>query len=736
MSDVQRGPRLLVFIVAYYAESTLTSVLQRIPAKVRDDFDCEILVVDDASEDRTYALGREYQQAHPEIRMTVLRNELNQGYGGNQKIGYTFAIERGFDFVVLLHGDGQYAPEEMPRLLEPAAGGPRRRGVRQPDDDRRSARCAGGCRSTSTSATGCSRTCRTRCCARESQRVPQRLPRLLGAGAAADPVSAQLERLPLRHRDHHPAAQRRAADRRAADPDALRRRDLLRRRRPVRQGRPADDVPAGRPRPGGVQPAPVRAAGRRATATATTTSSSATRAATSSRSTPCPTGSRVLDIGAGPGRMAQELVAKGCEVTVVDQFPAPDAPGDVEVLQQDLDDPPVFDARKYDHLLMLDVIEHLKDPEVFLEQLVDQFDYGPRTLVLTTPNVAFATQRLMLALRAVQLRQRGDPGPHAHAAVHLPQPARLLVDSGFRLREVRGVPAPWPKVLGDGALGRLAVRVNELLIRAEPDAVLLPDLRRGRLHPERRLRAGDSQSRSDCRTRIISGSALEVRRGRTAGGSSAIEAAGGSLPGRRPAGRLLAAGLCAVGAVATGAAVQVDDGYQHPLAFVWLTVAVAAVLLAVVAADPPHDRGRARPGSLPPVLVVRAGGAAVGDAAAVAGPAVRRRAGLAAVVPGRRGGRRGRGWSRSRPDAGSSGTRHLALLATHLALGVWTIRVQPAPSPMIDVFMFQRDAAAALLSGDQPVRDHLPQPVPEPGPTTGRTWSSTAGSCSGSRIRR
>ncbi|MET1074154.1 MAG: glycosyltransferase family 2 protein [Umezawaea sp.] len=121
MSD--RRPRLLVFIVAYYAESTLTSVLQRIPAKVRDDFDCEILVVDDASEDRTYALGREYQQAHPEIRMTVLRNELNQGYGGNQKIGYTFAIERGFDVVVLLHGDGQYAPEEMPRLLEPLQEG-------------------------------------------------------------------------------------------------------------------------------------------------------------------------------------------------------------------------------------------------------------------------------------------------------------------------------------------------------------------------------------------------------------------------------------------------------------------------------------------------------------------------------------------------------------------------------------------------------------------------------------
>ena len=82
-------PRLLVFVIAYYAEATFTSVLERIPRQVLEEFDCEILVVDDASEDRTFEIGREYQRAHPEIRMTVLRNEFNQGYGGNQKVGYT-----------------------------------------------------------------------------------------------------------------------------------------------------------------------------------------------------------------------------------------------------------------------------------------------------------------------------------------------------------------------------------------------------------------------------------------------------------------------------------------------------------------------------------------------------------------------------------------------------------------------------------------------------------------------
>ena len=116
-------PRLLIFVVAYYAESTLRLVLERIPAAVFDEYDCEVLVVDDGSEDGTFAIGREYKAHHPEIRMTVLRNEFNQGYGGNQKVGHTYAVTERFDFVAMLHGDGQYAPEELPRLLAPLRDG-------------------------------------------------------------------------------------------------------------------------------------------------------------------------------------------------------------------------------------------------------------------------------------------------------------------------------------------------------------------------------------------------------------------------------------------------------------------------------------------------------------------------------------------------------------------------------------------------------------------------------------
>jgi hypothetical protein len=41
----------------------------------------------------------------------------------------------------------------------------------------------------------------------------------------------------------------------------------------------------------------------------------------------------------------------------------------------------------------------------------------------------------------------------------------LLRDSGFRIKSMRGVPAPFPKVLGNGRLGRFAVRANLALIK-------------------------------------------------------------------------------------------------------------------------------------------------------------------------------------------------------------------------------------------------------------------------------
>ena len=117
-------PRLLVFIVAYNAAKTIRSVLTRIPESLCAAYDIETLVIDDASQDDTFAEGHRAvaEEALP-FPVTVLFNPVNQGYGGNQKIGFHYAIKNGFDYVALVHGDGQYAPECLPELLTPLRDG-------------------------------------------------------------------------------------------------------------------------------------------------------------------------------------------------------------------------------------------------------------------------------------------------------------------------------------------------------------------------------------------------------------------------------------------------------------------------------------------------------------------------------------------------------------------------------------------------------------------------------------
>ena len=109
-----------VLVVAYNAESTLHWVLDRIPEPLRRDL-AEVVVMDDHSTDETFAAAHDYRDDH--LPLTIIRHEENLGYGGNQKAGYRYAIDHGWDVVVLLHGDGQYAPEKMPELIAPIVDG-------------------------------------------------------------------------------------------------------------------------------------------------------------------------------------------------------------------------------------------------------------------------------------------------------------------------------------------------------------------------------------------------------------------------------------------------------------------------------------------------------------------------------------------------------------------------------------------------------------------------------------
>lgn len=110
--------RVLILILAYNAEKTIESVLDRIPRELAQQYDVHVLVLDDGSRDATHALAKKHLEGFW-CPGEALRNPVNQGYGGNQKVGYRYAAEQGFDVVAMVHGDGQYAPECLPMLLEP-----------------------------------------------------------------------------------------------------------------------------------------------------------------------------------------------------------------------------------------------------------------------------------------------------------------------------------------------------------------------------------------------------------------------------------------------------------------------------------------------------------------------------------------------------------------------------------------------------------------------------------------
>jgi glycosyltransferase involved in cell wall biosynthesis len=119
---VTNSKRIGILVVAYNAANTLARVLDRIPPEFRNRI-TKILVGDDASQDSTHLVALGYRQLAGDLPIEVVRHPKNLGYGGNQKAGYQWAIDQGLDIVVLLHGDGQYAPELLPEMVAPIERG-------------------------------------------------------------------------------------------------------------------------------------------------------------------------------------------------------------------------------------------------------------------------------------------------------------------------------------------------------------------------------------------------------------------------------------------------------------------------------------------------------------------------------------------------------------------------------------------------------------------------------------
>jgi len=117
-----RGKRIGVLIITFNAVSTILKVLKRISPNVWANVE-QVVIFDDASQDSTFELALGIQSLARVTKLSVLKNPTNLGYGGNQKAGYRYFLELGFDIVVLLHGDGQYAPELLAHMYHPIVEG-------------------------------------------------------------------------------------------------------------------------------------------------------------------------------------------------------------------------------------------------------------------------------------------------------------------------------------------------------------------------------------------------------------------------------------------------------------------------------------------------------------------------------------------------------------------------------------------------------------------------------------
>ena len=452
--------RLLVFIPAYQASAHIESVLQRIPTDLIDEFEVEVLVIDDASTDDTIAVATASLEALSlDVSWTVLANPDNLGYGGNQKLGYRYAIDNGFDLVVMVHGDGQYPPEEIVALTQQAQVCGVAFGSRM---SRPHKALAGGM---------------PRYKYAGNKILTRVQNRLLGthltefhSGFRAYSTELLLE-IPFElnsndfHFDTEIFIQCVLAGRAIGeiDIDTCYGDEICR----VNGLRYAWNVlrQTGRSRMHGLGLMYERKfdvqSGQDLYESKLDFLSPSTLVL--ERIAPA---SSVLDLGSSTGHLSGALLDRGCVVTGVD-IVATDRPNSFsKFFVSDLNEEIPDICQEVDIVLLMDVIEHLHSPEEFVERLSVFCQANQvQEIYVSTGNVAFIVQRMILVLGQFNYGPRGILDITHTRLFTLKTLERLFRQAGFSVEERVGIPAPFPLVLGSERLGTFALWVNRIAIK-------------------------------------------------------------------------------------------------------------------------------------------------------------------------------------------------------------------------------------------------------------------------------
>lgn len=461
--------KVLVFIVAYHAERHITRVLERIPAQLWDDPDVHILLIDDASKDATIQTAAGWVERRGVSNITLLRNPVNQGYGGNQKLGYRIAVEAGFDFVILLHGDGQYAPELLPRFIDlwrtqsaDVVLGSRMQDVK----DAR----AGGMPWYKVVGNRFLTSFQNRMTGRKLSEYHTGYRGYSTAFLRSVPFETNTNDF---HFDTEILLQAFHVGARLAEfaipthyGDEVCHVDGLKYAKDVVRSTLQYKLH----QLGLLCTLKYRnlAPQRYRDKTHALYSSHTMALEVVKRKRP----RTLLDIGCGPGHVARECEKLGARVTGLDFHPPEDgAMTDFHKLNLDHHRLPV-DAFDYDLVLLLDVIEHLADPEQFLLDLRNQSTATdavrrPPTVVISTPNIAFAAIRFNLLIGRFSYAERGILDITHKRLFTRSSLRRALRDCGYVIERIEGVPVPFEVVLGN-RLGRMLGHVAAALVAVWP----------------------------------------------------------------------------------------------------------------------------------------------------------------------------------------------------------------------------------------------------------------------------
>ena len=109
---------IAIFIPTNTVGNALTMTLDRIPDDIKTRVG-EIFVIDNDSKDDTYLIGVEYKEKNQLPNLKIHKNESDLGVGGSEKKAFDYVINKNYKFIVLLHGDAQYAPESIKDILKP-----------------------------------------------------------------------------------------------------------------------------------------------------------------------------------------------------------------------------------------------------------------------------------------------------------------------------------------------------------------------------------------------------------------------------------------------------------------------------------------------------------------------------------------------------------------------------------------------------------------------------------------